>query len=223
MPRTLGALALLVALALPAAGAELPVPEQDPSRVRSAVEEVLSRPEFRALEPTPIERAQRWVAERLERLLTDLVGGGPGSALVGIVVVAGLLGLAATGLRFARGVRRDPAGRGRSRAAPRRTARDWTAEAEAHERAGRWAAAVRCRYRALVAVLADAGIVEEVPGRTAGEYRQEVGSAVPEASADFDGASEVFERAWYGDEPSGPDDVARVRALSNRVLQAAGP
>jgi hypothetical protein len=72
-----------------------------------------------------------------------------------------------------------------------------------------------------VAALADAGIVEEVPGRTAGEYRQEVGSAVPEARADFDGASEVFERVWYGDEPGGRDAVDRVRELSGRVLEAA--
>ena len=221
MLRLLGALCLVVVLAPPAAAAELPVPERDPSQVRSAVEEVLSRPEFRALEPTPIERAQRWVAERLQRLLTTVVGGRPGTALVGVVVVAGLVALAGMGVRFARGVKRDPAARGRARPARRRTPRDWTAEAEEHERAGRWAAAVRCRYRALVATLADAGIVEEIPGRTAGEYRREVGSAVPEAGSAFDAASEVFERAWYGDAPSGPAEAEQVRDLSERVLDAA--
>lgn len=220
MSAALVALTAALALALPAGPGELPVPERDPARVRAAVEEVLSRPEFRALEPTPIQRLQQWVAERLQELLSGLVGGRPGTALIGVIVVAGLVGLAGMGLRFARGVERDPSQRARTRTAPRRTARDWTAEAEGHERAGRWAAAVRCRYRALVASLADAGIVEEIPGRTAGEYRREVGAAVPEVSGDFDGASEVFERAWYGRVPSGPEDAARVRELSGQVLEA---
>jgi hypothetical protein len=51
--------------------------------------------------------------------------------------------------------------------------------------------------------LAARGLVEEVPGRTAGEYRREVGRAVPAAAADFAGATELFEVAWYGRSDTG--------------------
>src|SRR4029450_4451834 len=59
-------------------------------------------------------------------------------------------------------------------------------------------AALRSRYRALAPDLASRGLVEEVPGRTAGEYRRQVGRALPEAATDFAGATELFEVAWYG-------------------------
>ena len=40
---------------------------------------------------------------------------------------------------------------------------EWLAEAEGHERAGRWREALRCRYRLLLARLAAIGLVDEVP------------------------------------------------------------
>ncbi|HJU00766.1 MAG TPA: DUF4129 domain-containing protein, partial [Actinomycetes bacterium] len=75
------------------------------------------------------------------------------------------------------------------------------------------------RYRALVADLAARGLVEEVPGRTAGEYRREIGRAAPAASADFAGATELFEVAWYGRADTGPQQAAHLRDLSAQVLQ----
>jgi hypothetical protein len=104
---------------------------------------------------------------------------------------------------------------------PRRPAADWRAEAEAHERAGAWRPAVRCRYRALVAELAARGLVDEVPGRTAGEYRHQVRRNLPDAAADFAGATELFELAWYGRAEPGAPEASRVRELSGRVLQRA--
>ncbi|MBV9410730.1 MAG: DUF4129 domain-containing protein, partial [Acidimicrobiia bacterium] len=98
---------------------------------------------------------------------------------------------------------------------------DWRAEAEAHERAGEWRQAVRCRYRALVADLAGRGILNEVPGRTAGEYRRELGDALPAASPQFAGATELFEGAWYGHRPTGEADAAHFRDLADRVLEAS--
>jgi hypothetical protein len=108
-----------------------------------------------------------------------------------------------------------PAGR-------RRSAAEWRAEADAQERAGAWREAVRSRYRALVADLASRGVVEEVPGRTAGEYRREVGRALPGAAGDFAGATELFEVAWYGHADTGAQQAAHLRDLTDRVLQRAG-
>ena len=74
----------------------------------------------------------------------------------------------------------------------------------------------------MVADLAARGVVDEVPGRTAGEYRTAVTRSTPAAAPDFSVATELFERAWYGAKPTGPDDSARFRELSERVLMGAG-
>jgi hypothetical protein len=201
-------------------GGELPVPTRDPQQVREVVREVLARPEFRPPERSLVERAYDWVLEVIGRLLGAIAGSGAGG-IVGLVLLALVLaGVGVLVARFSRGltpsaeVAAVPVGR-------RRSAADWRADAEAQERAGAWREAVRSRYRALVADLAAHGLVEEVPGRTAGEYRREVGRAVPAAAADFAGATELFEVAWYGRSDTGAREAAHLRDLSDRVLRRA--
>ena len=201
-------------------GGELPVPTRDPQQVREVVREVLARPEFRPPERSLVERAYDWVLEVIGRLLGAIARSGAGG-IVGLVLLALVLaGVGVLVARFSRGltpsaeVAAVPVGR-------RRSAADWRADAEAQERAGAWREAVRSRYRALVADLAAHGLVEEVPGRTAGEYRREVGRAVPAAAADFAGATELFEVAWYGRSDTGAREAAHLRDLSDRVLRRA--
>ena len=225
--------ALLVVLvvtgaAAPAAGAaaqggDLPVPSHSGEEVDDAIDDVLARPEFHRDDPTLLERARDWVFEQLGRGIDALFRSG-GGTLLGWAVVAIAVGLAVFfAVRLARGTQRDPGLRTAGRAGPaRRSAAEWRADAEANEAAGRWRAAVRCRYRALVADLAERGFVDDVPGRTAGEHRREVAEAVPAAAEDFSRASELFERAWYGNRPTGPDDTSRLRDLTDRVLTGAG-
>jgi hypothetical protein len=197
---------------------DLPVPEHDPGEVRETTRRVLRRPEFQPAQRSPVQIAWDWLMEQLGILLGLLASGGAGS-IVGLVVV--LLIMAAVFLlivRFSRGITRDPAMAAALPAVPRRSGADWRAEAEAHERAGEWRQAVRSRYRALVADLAARGLVDEIPGRTAGEYRGEVRRNVPTAAAEFGDATELFELAWYARWPTGPDDAARLRTLSDQVL-----
>ena len=202
-------------------GGELRVPDRDPDQVREVVREVLARPEFRPAERSLVERAYDWVLEMVGRLLGAIAGSGAGG-IVGLVLLALVLaGVGVLVARFSRGLTPSaevaaavPAGR-------RRSAADWRADAEAQERVGAWREAVRSRYRALVADLAARGLVEEVPGRTAGEYRRQVGRAVPAAAADFAGATELFEVAWYGRADTGAQQAAHLRDLSDRVLQRA--
>jgi len=40
---------------------------------------------------------------------------------------------------------------------------------------------------------------------------------VPDASPDFGAASELFERAWYGDRPTGAGESQRFRAHAREV------
>jgi hypothetical protein len=203
-------------------GGELRVPVRDPGQVREVVREVLSRPEFRPPERSLIERVYEWVLEMIGRLLAALGGSGAGG-IVGLVLLAlVLVGVGILVARFSRGLTPSPEVAAGVPAGRRRSAAEWRAEAEAHEREGAWPEAVRSRYRALVADLASRGLVEEVPGRTAGEYRREVGRALPAAATDFAGATELFEVAWYGRSGTGARDAAHLRDLSDRVLQRAG-
>jgi hypothetical protein len=80
---------------------------------------------------------------------------------------------------------------------------------------------LRARYRALVAELAARGVVDEVPGRTTGEYRAEVIANLPGAAPEFGGATELFEATVYGDRSAGPSDTAELDALADRVLAGA--
>jgi Domain of unknown function (DUF4129) len=132
-----------------------------------------------------------------------------------------LVGVGVLAARFSRGLTPSPEVAAAVPGGRRRSAAEWRAEAEAQERAGAWREAVRSRYRALVADLAARGLVEEVPGRTAGEYRREVGEALPAAATDFAGATELFEVAWYGRSDTGAQEASQLRDLSNRVLQRA--
>jgi Domain of unknown function (DUF4129) len=197
---------------------DLPEPEHDQGEVRDATRRVLRRPEFQPAQRSGVQIAWEWLLLQLGILLGLLASGGAGS-IIGLVVV--LLIMAALFLLivwFSRGITRDPAIAAALPAVPRRSGAEWRAEAEAHERAGEWRQAVRSRYRALVADLAARGLVDEIPGRTAGEYRGEVRRNVPAAAAEFADATDLFELAWYARWPTGPDDATRLRALSDQVL-----
>ncbi|HEX9258479.1 MAG TPA: DUF4129 domain-containing protein, partial [Acidimicrobiales bacterium] len=103
-----------------------------------------------------------------------------------------------------------------------REPRTWRDEAAAHAEAGRWKDALRCRYRALVGDLARRGLLDEIPGRTTGEERGQLRTNAPEVTTEFAGATDLFDRAWYGDEPTGPSEHDRFRALEEAVLERTG-
>lgn len=198
--------------------ADLPQPTRPPGQVTGAVHHVLARPQYHYAEPSFLERIQNDVVDWLARVLSGVVGAGIGAWIVVLVVVA-LVALVAW--RLAGGVTTDPGRQIALSAGRTRPATEWRAEAEAHERAGEWRLAVRARYRALVADLAGRGVLDEVPGRTAGEYRAELGANLPAAAPQFAGATELFEGAWYGKRPTAEVDAAHFRELADRVVEAA--
>ena len=193
-------------------------PQRDPGQVSATVHRVLDRPEYHRTGPGLLDRGRRWLTDRFARFLGQLTLGGVGSWAVVLALLAVLVLLV---LRFSRGLTPDPGRRLNYSVSAGRSAAEWRAEAVDHERAGEWRLALRCRYRALVADLAGRGLVEEVPGRTAGEYRAEVGGRLPGAATDFAGATELFERAWYGNRPTAEDEANRFRLLEEQVLAEA--
>jgi hypothetical protein len=216
--------------------AEPPPPVHDPDEVRRAVEEVLGRDEFAEAEPSLLLRAVEWVLRQLERLFggdgdrepTVEVGGGGagGSALVTVLVLLAAVVVVVVVVRALRGTwrRRAPVARDDLDVDVhgRRDAAAWDDLARRLESEGRWKDGMRARFGSLVERLVDRGVVADVPGRTSGEYRADVRQALPEAGPPFAAAADLFDRAWYGDLPTGPAEAERFAADAEAVLAAAG-
>lgn len=188
----------------------------------------MSRPEFRQPPKSLYERASGWLQDQLDRLISLLVSGGRVGvvAWIALLVVLGLVGYLLWRLIVT--TRRDPrAPRPHAQITTevRRTATEWERDADDHERAGRWRDALRCRYRALVARLGSAGVVnDDDPSRTPREHRMQADVALPaDAAGSFAEAVDLFERAWYGLRPTGEQESARFRSLADGVLAATAP
>ena len=201
----------------------------DPDEARRTAEQVLGGPEYR-------EAATPWwrdVVERVDRALGELfgtLGGSGGSALVGWVVVVLVVAAAAVVVALAvRSLLRHRRGstvgdedvattRRRRREEPDPAALD----AAALEAEGRWREGMRARYRDLVARLTERAVLDPAASRTTGEHRREVGANAPPAAAEFDAAAELFDRAWYGNRPTGPEEAERFSRLAEDVEDRVG-
>jgi hypothetical protein len=224
-------LVVLVALGGLAAGpagageVELPPPDHDPDEVRRAADDILARPEFQAAEPSIWDDIRDWIGERFADLFSRGAEGAQGSPLFGyLVLAAALAGVAYLLYRWLSGLSRDAEADDADVVLTddHFVAADWRTAAERCESAGDWKEAIRCRYRVLVSELVERQVVGDAPGRTAGEYRREVAGGIPDAAPPFDEATELFERAWYADEPTGPDENRSIRALTERVVERVG-
>lgn len=194
---------------------ELPPPRNSAGSIRASARQILSRPEFQRPGKPIQQRIFDWVRDRIVDILN---AARPGTAVGLVVVVVALIVVTALLVRFGRSVQSDPARGVTVVSDVGRPATDWRAEAARNEAAGQWREALRCRYRALVADLAVRGLVDEIPGRTSGEYRSEVARARPGAADDFGDATDLFERAWYGSVEAGPEENESFRQLADRVL-----
>lgn len=197
-----------------------PPPEHTPEEVHRTVDEVLSRSEYLAEQPSLLERAISWVEARITEVLTALLNSSAGSWVGVAVFVVIVLAVVALAVWLARGVTPDPGGPDAAGDQPGRVPEAWLADAERLEASGDWLRGLRCRYRALVAALAARGVVEEVPGTTTGAYLRQVRTNAPAAATAFATATELFERAWYGRRPTGERESRQFRALNQQVHAA---
>lgn len=206
----------------PAAAQQLPPPEASPEEFRETADEVLSRQEFQRPEPTVLERARDWLGDRLDEIVTELTGGGAGSVVGWVVLALAAVALIWSLTRLGRTVRGDPTATPEIRIDQGRAPDEWRDEADRSETEGDWKTALLFRYRALLGDLVRMGVVDDVPGRTTGEYRREVDAARPSAAAPFAEATGLFELAWYADRPTGPEESARFRAAAGATVEGAG-
>lgn len=75
----------------------------------------------------------------------------------------------------------------------------WLEKALLADKRGDFREAVRCRYRALIALLAHRKLVDETETTTVGEYLLEVHASTPSNLRTFASAAGIFELAWYTD------------------------
>jgi len=201
--------------------AGLAEPGVDPGEVRRTVDEVLARPEYQPLEPGLLDQLLAYAGELVGRVLEAISDAAGGNRLIGGLIVAAVLGaLVVLAVRLSRGLRPDPSRAVVVGGAVGRPPAAWEEEAAAHERAGRWREALRSRYRKLLAGMAAAGLIDEVPGRTSGEYLREALQSLPVAGDDLRAVTRAFEAAWYGDRPVTAAEVDDVRTRVERVLAA---
>lgn len=200
--------------------APLPPTSHDPEHVRDVADRVMARPEFSRHEDL-LRRVQDWVVDRVQEVLTQLASG-EGASLLGWIllglVIAGALVVIA---RYGRGFRRDP-GVTELGSPSRRSATDWRAVAAERSAAGDHRGALRALYRALIAELSERALVEEVPGRTTGEYRRDIREVVPAVGPVVDEVTVLFERGVYGPRLPREGDVVRFADLADDVVAGAG-
>lgn len=199
-----------------------PPPDHAPAEAERLADEILSRPEYGDPPQSMIDRANEWISEQIGRFFEALAGGGGGA--VAAWVIFGLFAALVVFLvyRLSRTVQTTPRVEVAAPAPSTRSVRDWLADAEQFEAERHWKEALRCRYRALVTDLVDRNLLPDVPGRTAGEYRSDVAASLPASSEDFARATGLFEDAWYGDLPTGPEENGRFRELASGIRAGAG-
>ena len=198
--------------------------DHDPSELREAARDLLTRPPYREEEGLVSrlwDTVREWVAEVVGRVL-GLVSG---DATMGWLVVAvGLLLLLVVVWRVIRGLTVD-----RTSEAPRLetgggyTSGQWARYAEEQARLGDLDGAVRARYLQLVTRLAEQGAVEDVPSRTVGELDRELATTAPTLAPAVARAGAVFGEVFYGRRPAEADQLERLTDLVAEVERSLRP
>ncbi|HVF04555.1 MAG TPA: DUF4129 domain-containing protein [Frankiaceae bacterium] len=196
---------------------------QDPitrDGARDEAERELRKPIYRRDDEGIVERVIEEIMEALNDLIGNVVSVTPGGlpslllvvvALV-LVAIALRLGLGPANLRDALTDRR----RGGRALSPE----EYRAEAERLAAGGDFKEAVRARFRAIIRELELRAVLDERPGRTAGEIAREGGAAVPAIGADLRTVAGTFDEIWYGRRPAAADDYATVRAADERIASS---
>ncbi|MEJ5914113.1 DUF4129 domain-containing protein [Pseudokineococcus sp. 1T1Z-3] len=160
--------------------------------------------------------------QTLADALPDAVDGGPVLSALVVLVLGALVALALLlgGQAALRARRRGAQAPEVFAQAPRRSAAEHRRRADEAAAAGDWPEAVAERFRALVRGAEERVLVDERPGRTAGETAVELGGVLPGLVEQLRAGARTFDDVVYGSAPGSADDDARLRALEDQVAAA---
>ncbi len=216
----------------------IPAPQHDPDDVDRTIDRILARQEFLPPERTWLrrqwDRLVDWLRSLLESsndapapdLPTEPAQGGGAGSLVAILLLALVVALAVWVIvRIVRD--RTPRADGGDDDSisieidEYRTAADWRSRAARLEGAGQSKEAVRAWLRWGIATLVDREVLEDVPGRTTGEYRRFVAERHPHLQSRFDRATMLFDEIWYADRDATAESVSTIRQDMEAVVEAS--
>jgi hypothetical protein len=189
-----------------------------PEPARRQLEAILSAPDFKPRYDWR-QVLLAWLAGLLQRFFPDLeVPAAATWAIRGVIALFALTLLALMGVVLSRGLRerlRREAVLRTEAGAPALRARARLAEAEVALQGGRLREAVRALYLFTLLSLEERGLLRYDPALTDQEVLAR--AAALERVGDLEALMAVYERAWYGlREPTAPE-VARARALAERI------
>jgi hypothetical protein len=191
--------------------------------VRQRAHEILQRPEFGRHESL-LQRIANWIGDLFSDITFGL-GGGPGflGNLVSLAILAGIVVVVVLIVRSLLGRTRLPKPTADDELTIEleegKDASDWRSDAERFEAAGQWREAMRARYRELVRTLIDDRVLDDLPGRTTGEYRGEYVRARPAQAEAFVELTELFEAVWYGGVDTDAAGIERFRHLADAARE----
>ena len=178
-----------------------------------------------------VQRAIRWLQERLSGVLTPEQSQTVGSTLWTVLIVVLALVLAYVLFRFLVALRLALARADDEIALASEVGRpvvaaaeglppDALAYAEELAAAGEYRAAVRALFGGAARRLVEAGVLAQTRTRTDAELLAEVAPAAPRAHPALSLLTADFERAWYGHADPGVEGFARARELYGQVITA---
>ncbi|HEV2636059.1 MAG TPA: DUF4129 domain-containing protein [Actinocrinis sp.] len=87
--------------------------------------------------------------------------------------------------------------------------------------AGRWAEAIRERFRAVIGALDELGLLPERPERTADEAARDAGEVLPGHLGPLTVAARAFDEVEYGEYVGSPEAYAGIRAVDEQIAASS--
>jgi hypothetical protein len=193
----------------------MPAIDIDRDAAHQAAQRELAKPIYPKASPT--QRFHDWVNELLDRLLQTGASIPGGWFTITVLLILLTIAVAVTihimrrTMHTNRGVDYPLFDTGQLSAAQHRA----TAERFAAE--GDWAAAIRHRLRAVARGLEESGVLDPLPGRTAGELARDAGNRLPHLGAELARAATTFNDVTYGERPGTPAAYRLIADLDEHL------
>jgi hypothetical protein len=201
--------------------ASVPV-ELDREAARDALLRELADPRYAADDPNLVQRASRWLFERIGDVLDRAVAATPGGAwgllLAAMIAAAVALVLVIAGRRVLAERRAGRRGTGIFTGTTAMTAQQHRVLAQEAAAREDWSIALVEGFRALVRTLDEQGRWTPRASRTADEAAAEAAALHPAQAETWLQAARRFDAVLFGRQPAGPDDHALVMALDRALL-----